>query len=341
MKFILLIVAGAMLLGGCNSRGSADQPYKIKFEGEAQGTYYAATYYATDTLVSQAQIDSLLDAFNLCASIYDPKSIISRFNSNDSNVRADSLFKVIYEASMRVSERTAGAFDVTVGQLVNAWGFGFKNKAEVTQKLVDSLLQFTGYQKVRLVDGALVKEDPRIMIDFNAIAQGFSVDYLAAFFETKGINTYLIDIGGEVKGYGKKPGNESWVVAIEKPAEDMYSDRELQAKVHLDNLSLATSGNYRKYYEKDGVRYSHTIDPSTGYPVKHNMLSASVIAGDCITADAYATAFMVMGLEKTKIFLEKNPDLKLQVYCIYSDEKGLMKTWATAGFQKLVFSETP
>jgi thiamine biosynthesis lipoprotein len=333
MPFILAV------LFGCSQASVTSQPVKIKFEGEAQGTYYALTYYAGDTLVSKAQVDSLLDAFNLCASIYEPKSIISRFNSNDSTARADAMFEKIFRDAMAVSRRTNGAFDVTVGQLVNAWGFGFKNRENVTQKLVDSLLQFTGYHKVKLENGKLVKDDPRVMIDFNAIAQGFSVDVLADFLEARGITAYLIDIGGEVRASGKKPTGENWVVAIEKPTENMYSDRELKAKLNLIDLSLATSGNYRKYYEKDGVRYSHTIDPATGYPVQHNLLSASVIAKDCITADAYATAIMVMGLEKTKTWLDANKDLKLEVYCIYSDADGSMQTWCTKGFEGLLLKE--
>lgn len=339
MRSFLTVAVAALFLCGCSGGSSTEKPQKVKFEGQAQGTYYAVTYYAPDTLVSQPQIDSLLDAFNMCASIYEPKSIISGFNKNNPSTRADSLFTVIFKASMAVSERTGGAFDVTVGQLVNAWGFGFKNKENVTGKLVDSLLNYTGYQKIRLEGGRLIKEKPEIMIDFNAIAQGFSVDYLAGFLEARGITDYLIDIGGEVKAKGKKPGQESWVVGVEKPAEDMNSPQQLQVRITLNDLSLATSGNYRKYYEKDGVRYSHTIDPSTGYPVKHNLLSASVLASDCMTADAYATAFMVMGLEKTKAFLDKNKDLKLEVYCIYSGDKGEMKTWNSPGFGRLILQE--
>lgn len=321
---------------GCSPTGNKSvEPYKIKFNGEAQGTYYAITYIAEDSLVSQMQVDSLLDAFNLCASMYEPRSIISGFNNNNAYTLADPQFIAIFNASMEVSRRTGGAFDVTVGQLVNAWGFGFKNKENISQKLIDSLLQFTGYQKVSLKDRKLIKEDPRIMIDFNAIAQGFSVDYLALFLEAKGVQNYLIDIGGEVKGKGQKPSGEKWMVAIEKPAKNKYSNQEIQAKLHLDNYSLATSGNYRKYYEENGVRYSHTIDPSTGYPAKHNLLSVSVMAKDCTTADAYATAFMVMGFEKSKEFLLKNKDLGLEAYFIYSvEEKN--ETFLTDGFKKFI-----
>ena len=339
MKQYLWLLLG-MITAACSQTQDRSELKKIKFEGEAQGTYYAVTYFAADTLVSQPAIDSLLDAFNLCASIYEPKSIISAFNRNDSVVVADSMFTEIFEASQKASEITGGAFDITVGQVVNAWGFGFKNRENVTPAMIDSLLPLTGYQKVRLENGRLIKEDPRIMIDFNAVAQGYSVDLLAGFLEKRGISIYLIDIGGEVKGKGKKPDGQHWVVAIEKPTEDMYSERELQAKLHLADRSLATSGSYRKYYEEGGVRYSHTIDPSTGYPVKHNMLSVSVIAGDCMTADIYATAFMVMGLERTRDFLQKNHGAGLEVYCIYSTDKG-METWISPGFEQLLLRDQP
>jgi thiamine biosynthesis lipoprotein len=323
---------------GCSQTPGTSQVRKIKFEGKAQGTYYAVTYYAVDTVVNLRQIDSLLDAFNQCASIYDPQSIISRINRNDSSVKIDAMFEAIFKRSMEVSESTQGAFDVTVCQLVNAWGFGFKNKADVTKELIDSLFQFTGYKKVKLENGKVIKENPGIMLDFNAIAQGFSVDVLSRFLESKGIKDYLVDIGGEIRGSGKKPGGESFTVAIEKPATDMYSKQELQVKLHLDNISLATSGNYRKYYEENGVRYSHTIDPSTGYPAKNTLLSASVIAKDCITADAYATAFMVMGLEKTQAFLKYNPNLGLEAYCIYAGEGVALKTWSTKGFEERIIN---
>jgi thiamine biosynthesis lipoprotein len=211
----------------------------------------------------------------------------------------------------------------------------------MTPELVKSLLSCIGYKRVAIVKDRLVKEDPCILLDFNAVAQGFSVDYLSNFLISKGISNFLIDIGGEVRGQGTKPSAESWVVAIEKPAPTMDSEQQLKAKLKLNDHSLATSGNYRKYIEEDGIRYSHTIDPSTGYPARHNLLSVSVIAPDCMTADAYATAFMVMGLEKTRQFLAANKDLNLHVYCIYSASDGTMQTWTDPEFQKLIISEEP
>lgn len=341
MKKMLLCLLAALMVTVVQSCGRDGHPVKIKFEGQAQGTYYTLTYYAADTVLTQAQVDSILRAFDRCASIYERTSIISGFNRNDSLTRADSLFRLVFEASVKVAEETGGAFDVTVGQLVNAWGFGFKNRAEVTPAMVDSLLQLTGYRKVRLEGGVLVKADPRIMIDFNAIAQGFSVDLLASVLAKKGVKDYLIDIGGEIRGSGKKPKGESWVVGIEKPAQDMDAAREVEARVALHDRSLATSGNYRKYYEKDGLRYAHTIDPHTGYPVQHNLLSVSVMAADCMTADAYATAFMVMGLEKTKAFVAAHPERKLELYCISSAPDGRLETWFTDGFRDVVLKEQP
>lgn len=221
---------------------------------------------------------------------------------------------------------TGGFFDFTIGQLVNAWGFGLKNRDQLTPHKIDSLLRICGFEKVRLEGNRLVKEDPRIWIDYNAVAQGYSVDVVGLFLESKGIDRYLIDIGGEVLAKGRKEGNKAWSVGIELPEDKPTSpQREIKAIVDLQDRALATSGNYRKFYVLDGIKYSHTIDPKLGSPVHHSLLSASVFASTAATADAYATAFMVMGLEKTIEFIKSNPDLG--VYLIYSNEKGELKTY--------------
>jgi thiamine biosynthesis lipoprotein len=302
--------------------------------GAAQGTYYAITYSSDNNENLQPAMDSLFKQFDRSVSAYLPNSILSRLNNNDTSVVSDAIYESIFNKSMEVSAKTDGAFDVTVGPLVNAWGFGFSKKANVDQALVDSLLPLVGYRNVHLSKGKLIKTDPRIRIDFDAIAQGYTSDWLAKYFEKKGIQNYLIDVGGEVLGHGSKPDGQKWSVAIEMPAKNMNDERKIQAILSLEDRAISTSGSYRKYYEENGVRYSHTIDPSNGYPVRHNLLSVSVVAADCMSADAYATAFMVMGLEKSKDFLLKEG--KIEAYFISDDELGGFSVYYTAGFDKLL-----
>jgi thiamine biosynthesis lipoprotein len=303
-----------------------------KLSGAAQGTYYAISYCSDSNENLQPAIDSLFRQFDRSVSSYLPTSLLSLLNNNDTTVVADAIFETIFNKSMEVSAATDGAFDITVGPLVNAWGFGFSKRAKVDKALVDSLLPLVGFHKVRLSNGRLIKSDPRIRIDFDAIAQGYTSDWLAQFLEKKGIKNYLIDVGGEVLGHGTKPDGKLWSVAIEKPARDSGDERKIQTILSLKDCAISTSGSYRKYYEENGIRYSHTIDPSNGYPVKHNLLSVSVVATDCMTADAYATAFMVMGLEKSKEFLKNNREI--EVYFISDDLQGGFDVFYTPGFDK-------
>jgi len=322
----------ALLFAGC-----AEKPVLVKFSGETQGTYYAITYYAKDGVSCQLQIDSLLHRFDSSASLWKPNSLLSRINNNDSAARVDETLELLFRKSMDVSAESDGAFDITVGPLVSAWGFGFTNRLKVDQHIVDSLLPLVGYHNLKLENGIIIKRDSRMRLDFNAIAQGYAVDLVAQFLLSKNINSYLVDIGGEVLGKGTKPDKSEWSVGIELPAADAMAERQVKAIVSLRDNALSTSGNYRKYYEENGVRYSHTIDPATGYPVKHSLLSVSVLAPDCITADAYATVMMVKGLENSKPFLEAHPGI--EAYFIYSDVTGQMKTWFTPGFKKLIKEE--
>lgn len=324
MKSIFLIIVSFILFVQCKEESNNI----IKIAGEAQGTTYHITWLSKDDLNYKREIDSLLKALDLSLSTYVPASIISRINRNDTGVIADKYFAEVFNKSVEVSEKTGGLFDVTVGPVINAWGFGFTKKASVDSAMIDSLLDFVGYRMVRLEGRKLVKTKARMIIDFNAIAQGYSVDVLASFLESKGIINYLVELGGEVKAKGKKNNNEYWRVGIDQPNETATDERPLQAVVQLRDRALATSGNYRKFYIENGKKYSHIINPQTGYPAKHNLLSATVIAGDCTTADAYATAFMVMGLEKSKQFLSENKDLNLEVYFIY-DENGVWKTYTS------------
>ena len=312
------------------SRNINDTGQRVSFMGEAQGTYYSIIYYDKQARDFQPQVDSLLMAFDMSVSMWKPQSIISRINNNDTAVVADRWFEDIFNMAVMVSEATDGAFDMTIGPLVNAWGFGLSEREEMDAGKVDSLLQYVDYQAVSLEGGKVVKKSPDIKLDFNAIAQGYSVDVISAFLEGQGLTNYLVDIGGEIYARGKKPGGVLWKVAIEQPAENKDDGRALHLNLGLKDKAMATSGNYRSYYETDGVRYSHTIDPHAGYPVTHTLLSVTVISGNCALADAYATAFMVMGVEKARAFLEGRRDL--QAYFISSGKDGGFDIYATDGF---------
>ena len=305
----------------------------IKISGEAQGTTYSISWISNDGLNYQVSVDSIFKRIDSSLSTYLAVSIISRINKNDSTVIPDDHFITVFRKAAEVSEKTGGAFDVTVAPVINAWGFGFTKKATVDSAMIDSLLQFIGYGKVSLDGNRLVKEKKETMLDFNAIAQGYTVDIIANFLESRGVKNYFVELGGEVKTKGKKENDEYWKVGIDKPQESIPDERPLQAIIDLENKALATSGNYRKFYEENGQKYSHIINPATGYPAKNNLLSASVLADDCMTADAYATAFMVMGLERSKKFLSENKNLKLEVYFIY-DENGVLKTYVTDELKK-------
>ncbi len=318
--------------------GSCKQPKPIHLAGEAQGTYYSILYYDSLHRDFHPQIDSLLKAFDQSVSLWVPNSVLSRINRNDSTVVLDKHFIGNFKLSEEISRKTKGAFDATVSPLVEVWGFGFESREKVDKKLVDSLLPLVNYKRIRLIDGKIVKEDPRIRLDFNGIAQGYSDDVVGRFLEHFGIKNYLIDIGGEVKARGEKPNGKLWKIGIEKPAPNKNADRTLKAVIALKDRSVATSGSYRKYFEENGVRYSHTIDPATGYPVQHSLLSVSVLANNTGAADAYATAFMVMGYKKARRFVEKSPDL--EAFFIWSDSlTGNFKTYATPGFQKHIVQE--
>jgi len=330
MKYFVLAIIGIYLLtSGCKREGKI-----VKFGGEAQGTYYAVTYVDADGRNFQDSIDVILKKFDSSCSIYKPNSIISRFNNNDPTAKADKDFTTVFNKAMEVSERSGGAFDITVGQLVRAWGFSIKGKLEMDAHKVDSLKQYVGYKKVKLVNGRVIKENPNIQLDYNALAQGYSSDVLGRFLESKGIKNYLIDVGGEVLGKGRKPDGGIWSVGIERPPSDSLQKQQLETIVSLDNSALSTSGNYRKYFIKDGVKYSHDIDPISGYPVHLTLLAVSVLAENSMTADAFCCAFLVMGKEKALDFIKKNPGI--EAYFIYCDEKGTLKTQCSPGFSKII-----
>ncbi len=327
------ILIFSLLMASVILQFSCHKP-QVKINGTAQGTYYFISYFDAENRNLQPQIDSILEAYNSSVSIYDSLSVISRFNHNEKGVIQDSIFLDNLMISLEVSKATGGYFDPTVGPLVNAWGFGFKNSGRADTLQFDSLMRYIGYNLMEIRDGKAVKKIPQVELSFNAIAQGYSVDIIATYLEEQGISSYIVDIGGEVKTAGVKPGGEKWTVGIEKPAGDKLEGRSVQYILEVEDMAVATSGNYRKYYIKDGVKYSHTIDPLDGKPVSHNLLSATVITDDCARADAYATAFMVMGTKKALDFVKQHPGKNLEVLLIYSGDEGEFNTAMSEGFGK-------
>jgi len=303
--------------------------------GLIQGTTYRITYASRDGINLQYQIDSLLADFDKSLSSYDPESVISSFNRNDPDTEADDKFIEVFNKALDVNEKTGGAFDITVGPVVNALGFGPEEAMQVDSVLINNLMNCVGMDKVRLEGRKLVKDTNCVVIDVNAIAQGYSVDVVADYLEKRKINNYLVEIGGEVKTKGRNALNRVWRIGIDRPVEgNMIPGDDLQAVISLKNKALATSGNYRKFYESEGIKYVHTINPKTGYPVVSNLLSATVVASDCMTADAYATSFMVMGLEESIRFLENNDFL--DALLIYSDDAGNYQLYVSEKLTKII-----
>lgn len=304
----------------------------ITYSGFAQGSTFSIKFYAqADSSKLMHGIDSILAEIDLTASTYNSNSIISKVNSNQ-DVELNYDFIKIFNRSMEVSYSTNGCFDITVGDLVRRWGFGFKTKNLPTKHKVDSLLKYVGYKNLSIKNNRLIKKYSETNIDFNAIAQGYTVDLVAEYFLKNNCRDFIVEIGGEVRANGFKQEKKPWVVGIEKPAPDDSSTQAIQLKIPLNNQSISTSGNYRKYFIQDGIKFSHTIDPTTGYPVHHSLLSVSIIANDCTTADAYCTAFMVMGIDKSKEFLKQHP--RIEAYFIYSDSTNNNQVYYTPNFFK-------
>ena len=298
-------------------------------DGFIFGTVYSVTYSNPENQDLSLQINSALEAVNASLSMFNPESTISKVNNNQS-VELDSLFLTVWKTGQYVSDCTHGAFDMTVAPLVDLWGFGLKNRDVVTGAEVDSVREYVGYELVVLEDGVIHKAYPEMRIDAGAIAKGYACDVVADTLEAYGCTDFCIEIGGElvVKGLNSKGVN--WHIAINKPVEDsLCVNSEIQEVVELTDCGMATSGNYRNFYEVDGKKYAHTIDPRTGYPVNHNLLSATIVAPNCMTADAWATACMVAGLEKAQTWIKNRRDIK--GYLIY-EENGELKTWKSDDF---------
>jgi thiamine biosynthesis lipoprotein len=328
-KFLLIVLIFLVPFTSCKKNGNFEN-----FSGFAQGTTYSVVFENRGKINGQelkGKVEKILSDFDMSLSLYKDSSILSKMNRNE-NVLADKYFTEAFRRSVKISEMTDGAFDITVGPLVDAWGFGPDAHKNFSESKRDSLLRLVGMDKVRLVDGRLVKENPNILLDFNAIAQGYSVDVVSDFLTGLGIRQYLVEIGGEVRVRGDKHGL-LWRIGIDRPSDNnMIPGADLQAILSLKDRSLATSGNYRKFYVENGVKYSHTIDPHTGYPARNRLLSATILADSCSTADGIATACMVMGKDKSIAFLEMHPEF--DAFLVYSDEKGNFKTWITENLKK-------
>ena len=299
IAFLLFTVA---LLAGCSKPVPFQRNSNFVF-----GTVYNITYQYGEDL--QQEIEAELKKVDSEFSMFNQESTVARINRGDSTVERSEMFNEVYQLALTVNKETDGAFDVTVAPLVNAWGFGFKHEKLPTEQQVDSLLQI------------------RNQMDFSAIAKGYGCDVVARLLKSKGIENFMVEIGGEVVVSGHNDKDQPWHIGVNKPVDDStHVDNELQTVLSITDRAMATSGNYRNFYYQDGKKYAHTIDPRSGYPVQHSLLSATVIADDCATADAYATSFMVLGVDEAKEVLLRHPEL--MAYLIYVDEtNGTLTVW--------------
>lgn len=323
-RIIYIIVAiGLVALAMCRTKEAKTQVLSYhKLEGSVFHTIYHITYQGERDY--HDEIKQLFKEFDGSLSMFNDTSIITRMNNCDTSVVANRYFRHVFTKAMEVSEATGGAFDITVAPLVNLWGFGFKNSDNVSQTAIDSILQFVGYKTVHLdEEGHLHKDDPRTIMDASSIAKGYMSDVVADFLKEQGVENYMVEIGGEVALNGVNPKGSRWSIGINKPTDDSTQvNSELQDILYMSKGGVATSGNYRNFYYKDGKKYAHTIDPHTGYPIQQDILSSTVIARDCMTADAYATAFMVLGKEKAMEVLAKDTTLMAYFIVDASDADG-------------------
>ena len=335
MAFLAFLIVATVLI----IRQQRNMPYQHN-SGMVFGTVYNVTYQCNDDL--KEDIERELKKVDDALSMFNDSSVISNVNRADKTLVIDSseegrMFIEVCRLAQNIAMETEGAFDITVAPLVNLWGFGFKNNEQPTTAAVDSILQFVGYQGITLdADHAtLTKSDPRTMLDCSAIAKGYGSDVVARLLKARDVQNFMVEIGGEIVTKGVNEQRMPWRIGVTKPTEDsLNTSHELQTVLNVTDKAMATSGNYRNFYYKDGKKYAHTIDPKTGRPVQHSILSATVLAKDCATADAYATSFMVMGLDGAKKILEKHPDL--MAYLIYSDSKGNLATWYSPSMSKKI-----
>jgi len=333
---ILLLVVFAIAWGIRSHSGREAQMEWHKLQGEVFHTFYHITYEGERDY--HADIKQLFKEFDGSLSMFNDTSIITRMNNNDPDVVANAYFRTVFEKGLYVSERTEGAFDMTVAPLVNLWGFGFKNADNVSQQAVDSILQFVGYQSVRLdAEGRLHKQDTRTILDASSIAKGYMSDVVADFLKAQGVTNYMVEIGGEIALNGHNARGMAWSVGISQPVPDsLQAETGFQDIMHLTQGGVATSGNYRNFYDKGGKRYAHTIDPHTGYPIQRDVLSATVIAPDCMTADAFATSFMVLGSEKALQILAEEEGIEGYLILPSKTDSTQLEVVFSPGFDKFL-----
>ena len=327
LPLLVMLIVGTVLI----IRKQQSMPYR-QCSNFIFGTTYNITYQCDSDLTNQIQQE--LQEVDREFSMFNEKSTVARLNRGETT-KLSPMFLEVYNLAQQVSEATDGAFDITVAPLVNAWGFGFKNEQMPSRRQVDSLLQLTGYKKLTLRNGRLSRSHPGVMLDFSAIAKGYGSDAVAKVLRRHDVSNFMVEIGGEVVTSGVSSRRLPWRIGVTKPVDDsLATGHELQTVLNVTDMAMATSGNYRNFYYKGGRKYAHTIDPKTGYPVQHNILSATVLAPTCAKADAFATAFMVMGLERAKEVLERYPEL--MAYFICSDQKGQNTVWYSPSLEKKI-----
>lgn len=327
MKRLAILLILAIGVASCSQ-----QPKKIVLEGLAQGSYYAITYFDTQNRNFQHEIDSIFHAVDMSVNLWVENSIISKVNRNE-EVALDSIFIDNFRIAQEAARLSDGYFDPTISPIVAAWGFSYKNGDTLTPQLIDSLRTLVDYRKVRIENGHIIKDNPAITLDFNAIAQGYTSDLIASFLESQGVVNYLVDTGGEIMTKGGKPNGQPWIVGIEKPADNEKSEQVVQTRIAVRDKGVVTSGSTRKYVERDGKRYSHCINPKTGCPVEHHVLSVTVTADNSTWADALASICMVMGLEQSLPLIESMDGV--EAYYIFINENGKLETFSTEGFVTL------
>jgi thiamine biosynthesis lipoprotein len=331
LAFLTFLVIGTVLI----IKHQHSMPFQHN-KGTVFGTFYSVTYQSDENL--QKEIEAELKKVDDALSMFNDKSIISKVNRNE-KTELNEMFMQVVELAMKVSEETDGAFDITVAPLVNLWGFGFKEGSTPDQPTIDSLKQYVGYEKVRLLgDCHVEKSHPNVMLDCSAVAKGYGSDVVAGVLQRHDVVNYMVEIGGEIVTRGVSEKRVPWRIGVNRPSDDpMQNSSEFETVLNVTDKAMATSGNYRNFYYKDGKKYAHTIDPKSGHPVQHSLLSATVLANDCATADAYATAFMVLGMEKAREVLERHPDL--MVYFIYASDDGSYATWFSPSLRDKIIDQ--
>ena len=306
---------------------------QYKITGLAQGTDYSIMYYAADSIATKSGIDSLLDEVDLSMSLYKKSSLINQFNQNQKGLKVDYFLNEVLKRSFEINRDTKGVFDITVAPLVQAWGFGPKvNHKEPNSEEIKMLLKCVGMDKLKFQNGKLLKTKPCVEIDLNGIAQGYSVDLIADYLAKKGIKSYVAELGGELRILGPKPDGTAMKIGIEGPDKD--GTPIIRHIATLNSGAITTSGNYRKFHQSGNKKYSHLINPKTGYPLENEMISITVCAKNAITADGYDNALMAMHLPEALKFVEKRKDL--EAYFVYHREDGSIADTLSTGFRELI-----